>query len=218
VAFFSNHGACYVTRIHDVPPSTGYGEPIQSLFKLGDGERIVAMLSFDPRVMDVPPQDPDLEPEPPYALAVTRGGLGLRFSLRNHGEPSTRAGRKYARLNKGDEILAVLPLGTRGGEADWVMCAADDGHAIAVDAEEVSLLAGPGKGVIVMKVAKGVSLLGAEIGWRDLDAISVTTAQGKQRSLTLRSLQATRGGRGSWIVRRAPKRSTMSPVGICMAT
>src|SRR5262249_49646164 len=27
VAFFSNLGGCYVARIHDIPPSTGYGDP-----------------------------------------------------------------------------------------------------------------------------------------------------------------------------------------------
>jgi DNA gyrase subunit A len=33
----------------DVPASTGYGEPIQRLFKLKDRERVVAALSLDPR-------------------------------------------------------------------------------------------------------------------------------------------------------------------------
>ena len=41
-------------RLHqpiiDVPASTGYGEPIQKLFKLKDGEKIVAAMSLDPRV------------------------------------------------------------------------------------------------------------------------------------------------------------------------
>ena len=46
VAFFSNLGGCYVARIHDVPASTGYGDPVQKLFKLDDGERMVAMLSL----------------------------------------------------------------------------------------------------------------------------------------------------------------------------
>ena len=94
---------------HDVPPSTGYGDPVQKLFKLDDGERMVAMLSFDPRALDVPPiresAKEGAEPEPPFVLAVTKGGLGFRFSLRPHREPSTRAGRKYARLSEGDEVL-----------------------------------------------------------------------------------------------------------------
>src|SRR5687768_12558538 len=49
-AFFSNFGVAYTCRIIDVPASTGYGEPIQRLFKLKDREKIVAALSLDPRV------------------------------------------------------------------------------------------------------------------------------------------------------------------------
>ena len=159
-------------------------------------------IAFDPRVLEVKPADEAaLEPEPPYALAVTRRGFGLRFSLRNHAEPSTRAGRKFARPTPGDEVLTVVALGLYQ-EDDYIMCAADDGHAMAVAAEEVSLLAGPGKGVIVMKLAKGVSLIGAELGHRDLDTIVVKTGKGVDKSLTLRSLVSTRGGRGSFIAKR----------------
>ena len=44
VVFFSNFGTAYTCRIVDVPASTGYGEPIQKLFKFKDGERIVGAL------------------------------------------------------------------------------------------------------------------------------------------------------------------------------
>ncbi len=47
VVFFTNFGVAYTTRIADVPASTGYGEPIQSLFKFKDGEKVVAALSLD---------------------------------------------------------------------------------------------------------------------------------------------------------------------------
>ena len=202
IAFFSNHGICYVCRVHDVPPSTGYGDPVQKLFKLGDGERVVAALCFDPRVLAVPAADETAsEPEPPYALAVTKRGLGLRFSLRNHAEPSTRAGRKFARLNEGDEILNVITVGL-GTEPEWVMCAANDGHALAVPVAELPVLAGAGKGVHVIKLGHGAELLGVAIGRRDLDAIMVETGKGASRSLTLRSIEGPRGGRGSWIVKR----------------
>ena len=43
VVFFSNFGTAYTSRIVDVPATTGYGEPIQKLFKLKDGETIVAL-------------------------------------------------------------------------------------------------------------------------------------------------------------------------------
>ena len=46
VGFFSSAGTCYTARFADLPSSTGFGEPIQKLFKLKDGERIVAVISF----------------------------------------------------------------------------------------------------------------------------------------------------------------------------
>src|SRR5215213_9741164 len=51
ITFFSNFGTAYTSRIIDIPATTGYGEPIQKLFKLKDGERIVAAVSMDERVL-----------------------------------------------------------------------------------------------------------------------------------------------------------------------
>jgi DNA gyrase subunit A len=111
LALFSSTGACYVMRIVDVPATTGYGNPVQTIFKMDDGEKIVRMMSFDPRVLEVPPAEPETdgplldgkEPPGPHALFVTKQGQTARFSLRAHRDPSTRAGRKYARLNEGDD-------------------------------------------------------------------------------------------------------------------
>src|SRR5262245_49080112 len=87
--FFSNFGAAYTSRIIDVPASTGYGEPVQKLFKLRDGERIVAAFSLDQRsIGDIatpparrggPSGPPDAIP-PVHAIAVTSDGYSLRFS------------------------------------------------------------------------------------------------------------------------------------------
>ncbi|MFW5920618.1 MAG: DNA gyrase/topoisomerase IV subunit A, partial [Polyangiales bacterium] len=71
VAFFSSYGVCYVTRIVDLPQTTGYGVPVQTLFKMKDGERIVGMQSFDPRFLEVPELDEESEEiQEPYGIAV----------------------------------------------------------------------------------------------------------------------------------------------------
>ena len=57
------------TRFNDVPASTGYGDPVQKLFKFDDGERVVGALSLDPRL-----------PRPETMLAVSRARV--RASLR----------------------------------------------------------------------------------------------------------------------------------------
>src|SRR5262249_58109818 len=42
LVLFSSHGTLYVLRVADLPATTGYGEPVQSLLKFGDGERVIA--------------------------------------------------------------------------------------------------------------------------------------------------------------------------------
>jgi DNA gyrase subunit A len=199
VAFFSNLGACYVCRIHDVPPSTGYGDPVQKLFKLDDNERMVAVYSLDPRSIDVPqPSEDAAEPEPPYALAVTRAGLGLRFSLRAHREPSTRAGRKFAKLNEGDEIIAVL-IPAAG---DTVLCASTDGHALGVAVDLVPVLSGAGKGSILMRIDESDRLLGAVAASQSDDVLVVETEKGKRHELSRDKILGSRADRGGQIVKR----------------
>jgi DNA gyrase subunit A len=41
LALFSNFGVAYVMKVANVPASTGYGEPVQSLLNFKDGERII---------------------------------------------------------------------------------------------------------------------------------------------------------------------------------
>src|SRR6185369_14163667 len=80
VAFFTNFGSAYVAKIVDIPASTGYGDPVQKLFKFKDGERVVSALSMDPR----------LKPQEENLIAVSKNGYGLRFALQPHTEVSTR--------------------------------------------------------------------------------------------------------------------------------
>ena len=96
VVFFSNFGVAYTSRIVEIPASTGYGEPIQKLFKFRDGERIVGAFSLDPRVARRITAAKEDEVPPLHALAVTTDGYSLRFGLGALVEPSTRAGRRYA--------------------------------------------------------------------------------------------------------------------------
>src|SRR5690606_35461051 len=63
VVFFSSFGTAYTCRVIDVPATTGYGEPIQKLFKLKDGESIIAAVSLDPRAIGDLQEDPEHFPE-----------------------------------------------------------------------------------------------------------------------------------------------------------
>ncbi|MEM9728925.1 MAG: DNA topoisomerase IV subunit A [Myxococcota bacterium] len=193
VAFFSSHGFCYVTRIVDVPASTGHGTPLQTLFKMADGERIVGAIGFDPRFIDIPEDEGSDEPEPPYAIAVTKGGLALRFSLRSHLEPSTRSGRKFTRPKQGDEVIYVALV---DGE-DCITCVTRQRRALVCEAEDVSLLAGAGRGVMLIKLQKDDYVMSARVLSYDDDVLIAKREGGSEYRITLRKYEiVSRGGKG----------------------
>jgi DNA gyrase subunit A len=183
----------------DIPAATGYGNPIQTLFKLADGEKIIRMVGFDPRLLEVPEAQEGAEPEPPFALAVTRQAQSLRFSLRPHREPSTRAGRKYARLAEGDEVIYLDVL----GKGDYVAAATVEGYALICKADEVALLAGAGKGVMLMKLDDGDELVGAKVFHNKSDQLNLVNEKGTEYDVTLRKYNAvSRGGKGHQLFKR----------------
>ena len=217
VAFFSNFGVAYSARIADVPASTGYGEPIQRLFKLKDGERIVAALSLDPRVAgEIAPPPPrrsgSSDPGIPkvQGVAVTSDGYSLRFSFEPFVEPSTRAGRRYARVAEGAEVVGVARL--TGGEI--LITATREARALLARADEVNFLSGPGRGVILIKLAsKEDRVLGfiASVGDRDL--MTVETSRGAEQTISTAKYEVTgRGGKGRELLQRGQFTKIVWPV------
>ena len=200
VAIFSNYGSCYVCLIDDVPATTGHGVPVQNLFKLADGERVVQMIGFDARLLEVPEAPEEgADPEPPYALAVTRQGMSLAFSLRAHRDPSTRSGRRYMRLKKGDEVLYV---DVRADKAN-LACATRRGKALICKASDVNLLSGPGKGVMLIKLDKDDEVLAAKLLNAPSSALSVEKDSGTNFALSTRKYKpVARGGKGHAMFKR----------------
>ncbi len=190
VVFFTSAGSAYVTRINDIPATTGYGDPAQKLFKFKDKERIVAAMSLDPRM-----------PIPEELLAISARGYGLRFAMAPHKELSTRAGRKYARPSKEDEIVGVVPTGDR----DVVAVASKKGHWLVCKAKEINQLEGPGKGVRVIKVGDDDRVIGFTSSSSKKDGLVVQTEKGsrKNRIPTDPAQVTSRGGKGKQWVKRA---------------
>jgi DNA gyrase subunit A len=199
--FFSNFGVAYTSRVIDVPASTGYGEPIQRLFKLKDGERVVAALSLDPRAVGdiAPPAKRPDEPAPVHAVAVSSDGYSLRFGLQPLVEPSTRAGRRFARPAKGAEIVGVARL--TGDEV--LIAATTEGRGILCRADEVNYLSGPGKGVLLIKLSADDRLLGFIASAGDRDLLTVETTRGAEQTISTAKYEVTgRGGKGRELLQR----------------
>ena len=203
LVFFSSLGVAYTSRFIDIPASTGYGDPIQKLFKLRDGEKIIAAYSLDPRVaVNIKPPEgkPDAEPRT-HAVAVTTDGYALRFSLEPFIEPSTRSGRRYAKLPEGQQVVGVELLRS---QKETLIAASYQAHAMLCKADEVNFLSGPGRGVILIKLDdKDDRVIGFRTAIGDRDLLRVETSMGGEQTISLGKYDpVSRGGKGREIIKR----------------
>ncbi len=200
MVFFSNFGVAYTSRIVDVPASTGYGEPVQKLFKFKDGEKIVAAFSLDPRVAKKIEAKKEGDVPPVHAIAITSDGYALRFGLQPFVEASTRSGRRYARTADGAEVVSV---GITTGE-ETVIAATSNARAMLSKADEVNFLSGPGRGVILIKIDfPDDKVIGAIVSSGDRDLLTVETTRGSEQTISTTKYEVTgRGGKGKELMQR----------------
>ena len=193
VAIFSNQGSCYVIRINDVPASTGYGEPVQKLFNFRDGERVVGALLMSEAAT----------PKGTLGLGITKRGFGMRFGLDVHRELSTRAGRRFAKVADGDEIVGIAMVNQAKNEE--IVCAVtSSAHAILCRVSEIPELANPGRGVTIIKTDDSEPVMGFGVGTRkDKVLLIVETDGGKEIPIGPERLSVTaRGGKGHGLMRK----------------
>jgi len=200
VIFFTNRGSAYVIKINDIAPTTGYGDPAQKYFKFADGEKIVAAMTLDPRAM-----------HPPTLLAMTRRGYGLRFASAAHAEITTKAGRRYAKPQEGDEVLNVVAC----NDDDTVVAATKNGYVLHCKADEIAKLENPGRGVTVIKTADDDHVIGFIAG-RKADVMTIETEKsGKKFPLAADPKQVkSRGGKGHQVMKRVTFVVVPTPVTI----
>jgi DNA gyrase subunit A len=189
IAIFSSFGSAYVTRINDIPASSGYGEPVQKLFNFRDGERAVGAMALSAQGA----------PKGAIAAAVSKRGFGLRFNLDPHRELSTRAGRRFARPADGDEIVGVALAGSN----DRLCVVTADARALICKVDELPELANPGRGVTIIK-AGDEAVVGFGLGGaKEKDVLIVETESGKKIPVGPGRYQVTsRGGKGHALARR----------------
>ncbi len=211
VGFFTNYGTCYTTRITEIPSTTGYGDPVQKLFSFDDGEHVVGVVSFDDRALPDPvpaepseqgelfdPDDPNA-PDHPYVVAISKGGQASRFTLDGYLEPSISTGRKYMRLEDGDEVARVHLA--RGDEN--ICLASHDGRALVFPVHQVSVYKGPAKGVRAIRLEDNDRVLDFTLSIRARDGLTVETNNGREEIVRTTKFDATnRGAKGTLVIKR----------------
>jgi DNA gyrase subunit A len=225
VVFFSNFGSAYTIRIGDIPQArSGYGDPAQKLFKFKDKERVIAACSLDPRMLPALPapkkksREPtlplfDLEdngeiPNLGQSLAVTSAGMGVRFELGAFLEPTTRLGRKYIKIKPEEEVVGVHLLHDPAHET--VAVASLRGRVLLCAPEEVSLLARPGRGVMVIKIDQKDGVVAFQLLRSKGDQMTVLKEDGAKLSISSRKYQSvSRGGKGHALFKRGALKGWM---------
>jgi DNA gyrase subunit A len=177
VVFFSDEGTAFTLRIHDVPASSGYGEPITKYIRLADGARIIAALTTDSRFVPEMMPGEGGTPPGPHLFIATSAGQVLRLPLAPFRTASTRAGRRYVKLDPGQRVVAVHLVRP---EDQSVLLATRWGYLIHFPLEEVPVLSSVGKGVRGIKLGLGDECLGGILlppGRRE--RLTVLTESGK---------------------------------------
>lgn len=201
VVFFTDDGTAYTMRVNEVPASSGYGEPITKFFKLADQVKVIAAETTDERFIpaETPPADDDAPPGP-YVLVASTAGYVLRTPLAPFRTASTKAGRRYARLNDGEKVVLAE---VQSGSEDGLLLASSDGHVIQCRIREISVLSGAGRGVIGIKLEKNATCVGGQMCTARRAEIEVETTLGSNRRFTKAELPLqARGGKGNEIVKR----------------
>ncbi|MEO8601441.1 MAG: DNA topoisomerase IV subunit A [bacterium] len=182
LALLSNFGVAYVMKVGNVQATTGYGDPVQSLLNFKDGERIITALLVRPtagkaEALPLAADQPDLfsgakaVADEPEAVTVLLAGneqtqvverwlvasaAGMGLFCRPDLSETTRSGRRFARTKDDDALVTIAPAA-----GDTITAVSSGGKVLAFAAEELPELAGAGRGVILMRLDPGESLVGA---------------------------------------------------------
>ena len=223
VGFLTSFGKCYTLRADALAQTTGYGEPVQKLFDFSDKERVVGVVSFDERVLPTPVAEPEealelfetngeLEPVGPYVVAVSASGQTVRLLAESYAEPSTRSGRLFMRLGKGDEVvMADVAAG------DENLClASKGGYVLIFPVLQISLFKSAAKGVVAMRLGGGDRVLGASLSNAARDGLEVETSRGRREIVRRTKFEVSnRGNKGRQVIKRGSlARVALEPVEI----
>jgi DNA gyrase subunit A len=213
LAFFTTLGNVYVSKAYNLPYTrSGFGEPVQSLFKFGDGEKVLGMLSLmAPVEGSAPPDQSDSQTSMDFVkkmkkqtkssdykdefMVVSGNGFGFRFPLSKLSE-TTRSGRKIMNLKNDDRMIGFAPV-----THSHVFLATSKGKAVVIPTDQITQLTGSGKGVILLKPGES-SLVGFKFVTLK-DKATLVFDSGNTKEITVKSVRlCNRGSQGVIVSKR----------------
>ncbi len=202
-AIFTSAGMVYIYKVFNLPYTRGgFGEPVQNLFKFGDGERVIKILSLpgtengdakeagEQQAFDFEDSIEDCE----ELLFVNDMGFGYSFPLANLTETS-RAGKRVMVIKNDARMVAVSPVA-----GEHVLLVSVAGKGLLIDLDQVTQLSGPGVGVKLMNPAKSKIATARCVDRKE--PVQMVFDDGKSKELKLTGLTVHhRGGQGSFVAK-----------------
>ena len=110
-------------------------------------------------------------------------------------------GRRFAKPSKGAELIGVRILKNKNAV---VIAATKKARALLCRACDINFLAGPGKGVTLIKIKQGVdAVLGFTVSTSDREFLTVQTNRGATQNISTAKYGVTaRGGKGRELLQR----------------
>lgn len=187
LAVISNLGNLYTTNVYDVTATSGFGEPVQKLFRFQDGEQIASTFLI-PREQ-VGSKDKEI-------LLFTKRGLGFRLSY-EYLVSSKKGGKRLVKLVEDDVVAGHCLVSDQ-----MTLLLSSQGYGLLLSTSEVPLLNGASKGVILQKLPKDDDLV--LVGTFTKKAkVQVRTEQGPPKDIDLGGLTImNRANRGLKLIKR----------------
>jgi DNA gyrase subunit A len=191
VVMFSSDGVAFTVPIDQIPVSSGYGEPVAKHVRLSDGATIVSALTTDARFIEA--VDDDSDEWGSLLLVATKQGQVMTIPYHGFRTASTKAGRKYCRLRKGDEVVDCQLI----TDAETCMIASASARVVHFSLDDIPMLTNAGKGVRGIRIDEKDQVLGIVQMARPSDCLRVVNTSDKTVSFGQQKYQVTsRGGRG----------------------
>jgi len=200
-AIFTSAGMVYIHKVFNLPYTRGgFGEPVQNIFKFGDGERVIKILSLPGGENDKAEeageqQGFDFEESVDNAeelLFVNDMGHGFRFPIANLTETS-RAGKRVMSIKDDTRMVAVSPVSGK-----HVLLISDAGKGLLIKLNQIAQLSGVGVGVKLMNTAKGKVSAAKCIDRKK--PVQMVFEDGKSKELNLSKITIhNRGGQGVFV-------------------
>ncbi len=216
---FTNRGNMFGAQIFDLASTTGYGEPVQKMFRFGDGEQIISALVLKKEEAEsaaLPGSSGSGPEQEAFSFAQNGGkkapgasstkekefllftsrGYGFRISQSQFGM-TKKIGKRLIRLGENDALQGVVPI-----DASLLLLISEQGYGTFFLTNEVPQLNSSSKGVILQKIPESDALRVAKTVNKQAK-ISVCTEDGKTRQVDVAALTiGSRAKRGVKVVKR----------------